>query len=386
MSERCADIGMRQQLPHCHLLFNGLAAGNIGDEAMFAGFCRRFAMEAGSTVEVFDGGSSILDSLPSEYTYIDWRDESACDDATGQAELVLLVGDTPVSELHGTAWPLEPLGRRLQRVRAINKRVDAVAVGVDALQGPEAIGIFRRDFDVVRSWTTRSAACRAALLALGTDASCIQVAADLAWLCPSELEPDERAGSLPSTPKLAVNIVGEDWADDAQRTRSLATALDEIAVSTQHQVLLIANETRGGTYFDHATAERIAALMRSSPIVLEPRYVTPRQQLAILSACDAVVSQRYHMGLMGVLAGCPVALFERGDKLRQLIRELDAPDCGPHDNPETETIVTAVSVLLSQRAEIASHQASRARTLRERGWRSAGAFISEGKATGDAHS
>lgn len=386
MTESSADERTRLPLPRCHLLFNGLGAGNIGDEAMFAGFCRRFAMEAGSTVEVFDGKSEILRTLPQEYAYMDWRDESACDDATGQAELVLLVGDTPVSELHGTSWPLQPLGRRLQRVLALGKQVDAVAVGVDALRQIEAIELFRRDLGVVRSWTTRSAACRAALVELGVDESCIEVAADLAWLCPQEPEPDERARSLPGGPTIAVNIVGEDWADDAQRTRGLATALDEVAVSTRHRVLLIANETRTGTYFDHATAERIAALMRSSPIVVEPQYVTPRQQMAILRTCDAVVSQRYHLGLMGALAGRPVALFERGDKLRQLTRELDAPDCGPHDIPVTETVVDAVSTLLSQREDIASRQASRVRALGERVWRSAGAFIGGGKAAGDAHS
>ncbi|MCK4872984.1 MAG: polysaccharide pyruvyl transferase family protein [Phycisphaerales bacterium] len=365
----------RTPLPRCHLLFNGLGAGNIGDEAMFAGFCAIFEMAPGSTVEVFDANAPIVCTLPGEYAYITWTDESACDRAIREAELILLVGDTPVSELHGIHWPLLPIGARIRRAIDLGKQVDAVAVGVDHLRDPQARRVFAERYAAIRSWTTRSGDCRRALRDLGVDEARIAVAADLAWVCPTGEAQDHRPFPSDSRPAIAVNIVGEDWAHDRERTLTTASALDDVSRQGDAQIVFVCNETRAGDTFDLEMSRRVAAHMRTGPAVIEARYVSPAEQIALIRRCCAVLSQRYHLGLMGVLAGRPVALFSRGHKLRQLIGDLGAPDIGPHDAPIAGRIVAGAMRLLHEHESILrSQQAARSR-LTERVRRNASRFL-----------
>lgn len=130
------------RLPRCHFLFNGLGAGNIGDEAMFAGFNLILEMAPGSTIEVFNDSAPILKTLPQQFTYITWTDEARTDAAINEADLVLLVGDTLVSELHGIRWPLVPIGARVRRALDLGKPVDGVAIGVDMLQRRDSREVF----------------------------------------------------------------------------------------------------------------------------------------------------------------------------------------------------------------------------------------------------
>ena len=58
-----------------HLLFTGLAAGNIGDEAMFSAFLNHYRLPHGSTVEVYDSASPVIETFPRHYRYVDRRDE-----------------------------------------------------------------------------------------------------------------------------------------------------------------------------------------------------------------------------------------------------------------------------------------------------------------------
>ncbi|MFG0252236.1 MAG: polysaccharide pyruvyl transferase family protein [Phycisphaerales bacterium JB038] len=363
-------------LPRCHFLFNGLGAGNIGDEAMFAGFNRLFRMAPGSTVEVYDERAPILRTLPDAFEYLTWTDPSRTDDAIRAAEVVLLVGDTLVSELHGVAWPLLPIGERVGRAIELGKTVHGVAIGVDRLTTADSRAVFAEYHAHLATWTTRSEACRAALIDLGVAPDRITAAADLAWLCPTGVEcPDPRAAALGEEPIVAVNIVGEDWAADDARTLALARALDRAAEELKLRLAFVCNETRRHPVYDYDTACRLADHMRSQPILVDPSYVTPGQQISLLRRCRAVVSQRYHLGLMGVLAQRPVGLFDRGQKLVQLAAEISAPSLGPHDVIDEERVLTALEELLSDGAEIVARQQAARERLTKRLCDNAGRFL-----------
>ncbi len=362
-------------LPRCHLLFNGLGAGNIGDEAMFAGFNALFRMPPGSTVEVYDDSAEILSTLPRDYTYITWTDAARTDEAILRADLVLLVGDTPVSELHGVDWPLRPIGARIRRTRDLGRAVHAVAVGIDRLHVAEARGLFERHYIHIRTWTTRSERCRAALLDLGVEAQRICIAADLAWCCPVPDAPQHADAAPAGEIRIGVNLVGEDWAADDDRTCALAEALDAVAAEHGARIVFICNETRPEAWFDYASSQRVAAQMKSAPLLIEPDYVTPQRQISRLRSCAAILSQRYHFGVLGVLSRRPVGLFSRGQKLVQLREELRAPDLGPHDVINVEVVRKATAELLDRGEEITAMQQEERRRLALRASERAGDFL-----------
>jgi polysaccharide pyruvyl transferase WcaK-like protein len=365
----------RVELPRCHFLFNGLGAGNIGDEAMFAGFNRLFRMQPGSTVEVYDESAPILKTLPTEFKYLTWTDGQRTDAAIRAAEVVLLVGDTLVSELHGIAWPLVPIGERVGRALELGQAVHGVAIGVDRLTTPAARAVFAKYHAHLTTWTTRSEACRAALLDLGVAADRVAAAADLAWLCPTALAHDPREATLGDGPIVAVNIVGEDWAADDARTVALTRALDRAAAHFSIQLAFVCNETRRHPVYDYDTACRLAEHMRSQPILVDPLYVTPQEQVTLLRRCRAVVSQRYHLGLMGVLAARPVGLFERGQKLVQLAEEVGAPSLGPHDVIDEDRVLAALEELLTRGEEVVARQQAARERLTLRLSANAGRFL-----------
>ena len=365
-------------LPRCHFLFNGLGAGNIGDEAMFAGFNTIFKMEPGSTIEVFDSEAHILQTLPGEYEYLTWTETASCDDAIRKADLVLLVGDTLISELHGIHWPLVPIGARVSRARELGKRVHGIAIGVDFLHRKDARMVFATNHSYLSDWTTRSEFCREALLDLHVEEKNIKVAADLAWLCPVrrpqqvKTDPDSRRDSRGM---IAINIVGEEWAFDEQRLSETASALDRVSEEMNVKFMFICNETRSDPAYDHHTSTRVASLMKSKPVVADPQYRTPLEQVELLRKCDAVISQRYHLGLLGVLAERPVALFSRGQKLVQLIDELQAPDLGPHDDIDNDKLFRGIKLLLRDAEKILRFQQAARHRLAERCAQNAGYFL-----------
>jgi polysaccharide pyruvyl transferase WcaK-like protein len=135
------------------------------------------------------------------------------------------------------------------------------------------------------------------------------------------------------------------------------------------------NETRRHPVYDYDTAERIAALMRSQPLLAEPRYVTPTQQIACIRRCKAIVSQRYHFGLMGVLAERPVGLFRRGQKLEQLLSEIEAPNLGPHDVIDEERVISGVRELIENGDDVLQRQQAARQRLTRRLIENAGHYL-----------
>ena len=326
-----------------HLIFSGLGAGNIGDEAMFKGFTDHFPLPDGSTVEVYDLHSPIVETLPEGFTYLDWKDDEKCVQAIESSRAILLVGGTPISCAWGLDWPLRALAQRLDQCHAKGLPVHAVGVGVDTLDNQDARDIFCRSFLSIISWTVRSVQCRQSLLNLGVPPEKIAVAADCAWL----FTPDEKEkqwardywldlGVNPDRHLLGVNVVNEKWPGSTDVKQVIAAGLDRLAVEQDVQVAFLCNEVREGDYFDVQAVKETVDLMTSQPVVVPNEYFTPAKMVALLSFCRVTLSQRYHFSLLSIVSGTPVVAFARGDKMISLLADLGQDPVGTMDscNPD----------------------------------------------------
>jgi polysaccharide pyruvyl transferase WcaK-like protein len=318
-----------------HQMFNGLGAGNIGDEVMFIGFLNCVRPAAGSTVEVWTQDSQVVKWLPNNYSYIPWTDEQLCEALAVTAGTVLLVGDTPVSEDLGLGWPLQALSKRLGFCHQNNIPVHAVGVGVDLLKSPAAINIFKECYLPIRSWTVRSARCREALRALGVPDERIVVAADLAWLYEPTDDYREWAalkwtdlGIDLKRPLIGANIVNEVWGESTSVKENIALALDKAARHLGAQIAFLCNETREGDFFDAAASRQIMALMQEESVFVPNEYYHPDRMLSLLSHVSVSVSQRYHFTIESVLAGTVPVSFRRGQKMDTLLEDLAMSPAG----------------------------------------------------------
>lgn len=325
-----------------HLLFNGLGAGNIGDEAMWAGFLCGWPLPEGSTVEVWDAHAPILKTFSTSYCYLDWRDRQGCLEAAKKADLILLVGDTPIMEWD--EWPLRYHSERLQDLGQEAKLM-AVGVGISRLEKEESRGLFRKQHLRICNWTVRSMRCRAALIDLGVPEEHIVVGADLAWLySPS---PEHRPwgkkwlqehGIDLERPVVGINVVNERWPGMTSAKRAIAEALDHVVARAGAEVVFFCNETREGEYFDYEAARQVAGAMRLPGRVLPNLYFVPDQMAALLSSCTVAVSQRYHFTVLSILAGTPVLSFARGQKLASLLEDLAEPAVGTMEEVGAENL------------------------------------------------
>ncbi len=370
-----------------HLLFTGLGAGNTGDEAMLEGFLSLFPILQGSTVEVFNAESSIVQTLPRQLVYLDWKDRKTCRDAALEADRVLMVGGTPVVEDWGLDWPMRFHALELQFLRDRGRRADAIGLGIDHLRSSEARALFKKGHGNIESWIVRSERCRRALLALEVPEASIHVASDLAWLfMPGNGERDwaqsfwRELGIDPSRPLIGVNVVNERWQGATKVKETVAKVLDELIREYEFQVAFLCNESREGAYFDIAAARETAGLMLEKPVIVPNHYFTPSQMVALLSHCDLTVSQRYHFTVLSVVAGALPLSFARGPQMEGLINDLRQRPVGAMEscNPELlrESAVSAFSDRVNNgMRQVAAKTHLRIRSLEssyfweESGWR-----------------
>ena len=356
-----------------HLLFTGLGAGNIGDEAMFNGFVGNFPLPAGSTVEVFDVENPVVNTLPACFRYVDWRDEGKCRQAIDSCQAVLLVCGTPVTSELGIDWPLRFLAHRLDYCHGAGLPVHAVAVGVDDLSQQEARDIFRQSFLPIASWTVRSRQCQQALLHLNVPQEKIAVAADYAWLfAPEEKDVSwarqylHNLGVDLRRPLLGVNVVNEKWPGPTEVKQAIATALDKLVRDDQVQVAFFCNESREGDYFDAQAARETVELMTSSAFLVPNTYFTPSQMIGLLSCCQTTLSQRLHFTILSVLADTPVVSFARGQKMMALLAELGHEPVGTMEECDAQQLLAALRRTFSASQEVVEQQKKARLSLQKR--------------------
>jgi polysaccharide pyruvyl transferase WcaK-like protein len=326
----------------------GLGAGNIGDEFMARAFWDHLPPGIRLEVEMFPEYGQQRDPYPQAHRYFltDW--EAAGTVPPGLPGL--LVGGTPVAEWQGLHFPLEYVGRRLARFNCHGLAVDAVGVGVDRLEQPQAREIFARWFAPIRSWTVRTERCRQALLDLGVAEDRILVGADWAWLYrPRRDLRDWGAGVWrglgvdPSQPLVVVNTVNEKWAGLEDRKTNLAQGLDRLAAEHGFQLAFFCNEMREGPYFDRAAAEAVRTRMTSRAALVPNLYYGPDETLGLLAHADVTLCERYHFTVESVLAGAAPVCIVRGQKMAGLVEELGLEAAGAVEGFTAEALAAAVA-------------------------------------------
>ena len=338
-----------------HVLFTGLGAGNIGDEAMFQGFLSIYPLPTGSSIEVWDSTADVLNQFPSYYHYVNFRDQDLCSERYLDSSCVLLVGGTPVMEKWGLEWPLRNLSFKLENCHRNRVPCNAVGVGVDRLETQEAEWLFRKGFLPIKSWTVRSVRSRNNLIALGVDPFRIKVGADLAWLLPCSGINRKWAttylrelGVKGKLPIMGVNIVNELWKDNIGLKREVAGALDHVTTHFGFNIVFFCNETREGVYFDKEAAFQVASLMKSRPLIVPNKYFTPQEMIALLSCCKVTLSWRYHFTLLSLLAGAVSISVIRGEKMQELVEDLGLEHVGDFDRINREKIVEKIKDVFRQ--------------------------------------
>ncbi|MBF0486763.1 MAG: glycosyltransferase [Nitrospirae bacterium] len=356
-----------------HVTFSGLAAGNIGDEAMMKGFLSIHPLPEGTTIEVWDAKSEAIAQLPPTYRYINYSDTEACNAASLSADYVLIVGATIVTDMLGTEWPLNILGGKYALCHAAGIPIHAVGIGVDKLHSDEAVQLFNRGFLPFETWTVRSERSRKNLFTLGVHPGRVVAAADLAWLTPTQDVDKQWAaqylaalGVKEGIPIVGVNIVNEKWKDDNAIKMAAATALDWICSELKWQVVFFCNETREGEYFDKEATRATAAFMKSQPVIALNQYFTPEQMIALLSCCKLAISWRYHFTVFSALGGALAISVLRGEKLTELSDELNGLNLGTPESLTSEKIRDSIVQAIGNYATLKYRQDVAVDALRQR--------------------
>lgn len=361
---------------------NGQGAGNIGDELMNRAFWDALPSDVVLDVEVFPNAALQSEPYPPPHRYltIDWEGRPApTPDAPG-----LLVGDTPVTDTLGAAWPLRFLAPRLDAFHAAGLPVDALGIGVEPLRTDEGRALFAASFLGIRSWTVRSERCRASLLELGVAPARVAVGCDWAWLYRARSDRSgwaadvlRAAGWDGRAPLVLANVVNEIWADRAEAKRSLARALDRVAARGA-AVAFFCQEMRPGAFFDQAASAEVRAAMARPSLLVPPEYYTPDEALGFASLASATLASRYHFAVQSVLAGAVPVTLARSAKMTGLLEELGLASVATLDAVDEAAVADALLRALDADDERARLASVRAR-LRERAsanldlWRAASA-------------
>jgi polysaccharide pyruvyl transferase WcaK-like protein len=349
----------------------GLGAGNIGDELMARALWQQLPGQVSLEVALFPESQRQHEPYPPPHQYlaVDWDGNE-----NREARMPgLLAGATPVTEAEGLHWPLRFLAPRLQHFHKLGQPVDAVGVGVDWLQGAEALALFREHFSPIRSWTVRSFDCRQALLSMGVPESRIRVGADLAWLYRPRCGLDgwakefwTRLGIDAERPLLIANVVNMFWRNALQARRNIASGLDYASRRFDLQIAFFCNECRDGKFFDFEAAREIAGLM-SSPATLVPNeYYSPDEAMAIIGCASVAVAQRYHFIVQAVLAGVPPVGILRGQKMKTLAAELAVPVGGSVEQVDRDRLDSAIVEAIENRSAVLSRTEEARRRLTQR--------------------
>ncbi|MBP1611190.1 MAG: Methyltransferase type 11 [Acidobacteria bacterium] len=355
-----------------HQLDTGLGAGNTGDDAMFIAAVEHLPADFSLTTEVHSQART--KTLPLGVRYISMDNRSAAEASIREAQIVLIMGGTPVMDEWGLEWPLLANARKLEICHSIGKPVHAVGVGIDRLK-TEGERIFRKFYAPLASWSVRSEPCRRALLEMGVPEERIHVGADWAWLLNFKIDREWAAkwlslcGVSDRKLNIGVNAVNEIWGGNPERKKAWATLLDRLIIKHDARICFFCNESRPGEYFDRTAAEEIRSFMNQPSLLLPDRYYLPSEAISLIASMDVTISQRYHFTLFSALAGVYPISIQRGQKMAALNRELELPFVGDMEYFDGEAIewlvdeaFTEPSPMLQKLGGLRSRLESRAAT------------------------
>jgi polysaccharide pyruvyl transferase WcaK-like protein/SAM-dependent methyltransferase len=335
---------------HVHQIDTGLGSGNTGDDAMFLAAYGQLPPEFELTTEVHAPERAW--TWPHGVRYLSVTDEQAVDRSIHAADLVLVMGNTPIMEAWGLQWPLEANDKKLQLCHHLGKPVHAVGVGVDRLRSPEALRLFQKSYPQIASWSVRSLQCKRALEEMGIASEKIIVGADWAWLLQPKLDSEWAQeyllglGARERGVRFGINVVNEMWQAQHQRKTEWSALLDRLIEKYDAQVFFFCNESRVGGFYDKAAAEEVQAGMRHSSFLLADRYYTPDEAISLISRMHITMSERYHFTLFSVLADVYPISIQRGHKMLALNQDLELPFIGDMDRIDREGVEDEVEKTL----------------------------------------
>ena len=344
-------VGEEKQPIRAHQLDTGLGSGNTGDDAMFLAAQACLGPEFKLSTEVHSLERTT--ALPRGVRYLSVKDSEAIEESIREANLVFLIGDTPVMDQWGLAWPLQANAGKLRLCHELGKTVHALGVGVDRLQDPEGLRIFQEAYLAISSWSVRSEHCKQALLELGVSEEKIVVGADWAWLLSPQIDSEwagevlQKAGASKGRLSIGVNLVNEIWKDQVETKKAWGRLLDRLIEKYDAQVFFFCNESREGDYFDQAAAAEVRQMMSHPSIKVPSRYYQPNEMISLLSRMQLTLSQRYHFTLFSVLADVHPISIQRGQKMEGLNQELDLPFVGDMTHLDEESIEREVEAVLN---------------------------------------
>ena len=238
----------------------------------------------------------------------------------------------------------------LSRINAARKQdVPWVGVGLGAsgLTGKRALKQVSNKFKGHLGVSVRDETSAQILESL--DVSNVVRAADLGWLwnVADEVEPTSSSGFLgvslrnPQTARFLPAAIGPKASLPEREINDLAESIDAVAISTGLNVRFISlNQDE-----DSLLHERVANKLKAKSEILNPNLKTFEQ---CFNGVEAIVTMRYHAGLMGALKGAAVVCLPFSKKLDSLVSDLGtAASKGTNNN-----LVSVVEKVLPGRSEL----------------------------------
>jgi polysaccharide pyruvyl transferase WcaK-like protein len=354
-------------------IFNGLGAGNIGDELMMHGMWPEVPRDIELYIILHENSRQQRQPYPPRFQYSTISlPPQPFELAHAPAAPGLLAGTTSITDAEGWGWPLDFLAPRVRHFTDRGLPVDAVGVGVDFLTTPEGRRLFGEAFRDIRSWSVRNDTAREALLDLGVPAERIVVGADWAWLY---LPPQDYGnwaeeyltslGLRVREPLLIVNLFWQGQGEVLPIWPTVAAALDRLYKEQGLQIAFFCNECRHPG-FDREAAEFVRAGMRSPSTLIPNLYYGPGEAIAILQHATVTLGQRYHFCVESVLGATVPVVLGRSPKIAGLCEELGIAPLGSLEHVDEEEICATVRDSIRRRDDLLRLLAEKRTALTER--------------------
>ena len=298
--------------------FDFFGFGNIGDDLMLEGFLRFWPKDLACYGQVAPAQSRILNR---RFSGIEWRDLQS----TYEHKVWLGVGDTPIQVLSGPAM-LQFLEKELLDPRPQQRLRLLLGIGVEAEAVAEAPRFKRILSKVDYIWSRDHFSGEVLIDKFDVNENKVVVSSDLANSALKAI-----FGCPPQATRpvgLALNLYCE-----TRRWSSLCTLVSFLREqASKHKVIWLANEVRDFRNSEVHTFRQIASLLNmrrkgeTVDLVIPSNFATSVSMMVDhFSACQTVISSRYHCILTAAWAGCQVAGIGRSSKIVALCKQLSIP-------------------------------------------------------------
>ena len=324
-----------------------VGSSNLGDELIFS-ILLRLLKEKGVKVSVpsvdplktsenFD-----VDSF-SHINFSEFKKQLAESDALVFGGGGLLQNETGI-------WNLPFHLRRISAARKQNIPWVGIGLGASGLKGEKALKQVSNKFKGHLGVSVRDETSAQILESLNIPN--VVRAADLGWLwnVSDEVQPVSSSGFLgvslrnPQTARFLPAAVGPKASMPEREIINLAESINTVAISTGLSVRFISlNENE-----DTQLHQRVADKLQVNSELLNPDLSTLEQ---CFDGVEAIVTMRYHAGLMGALKGAAVVCLPFSKKLDSLVSSLGAAA----SKADTNNLVSVVESVLSARSELNEH-------------------------------